>query len=272
MVKIQITGLQEIKYVKNCLKNADEGFAEYKEISTKHTLFGVLNDDNRTRIRIKLEASDGECPSGYCLSTYANISIKILKKFGLYTHVPKKKLEINLKFDLGKLMGDKELKTYDIKGSDEEDDINNAAFDFSPYGDDNYYPTGHYEIKFNAFEKTNRFKEYRLVYIFKGPSGVGKSFLASKIGLMIYETDSSEKLPDVIYAGVIVLGNRNKFDIENVKSKVFGPAEIIICDFSSVGIVNKDNIKIEPLKPSVGIVNKDKTKIEPLKLPKIIKK
>jgi len=67
----------------------------------------------------------------------------------------------------------------------------------------------------------------RKVYIFQGPSGLGKSFLGgiiSKEGeLSVFETDALPKgqgLPEVIAEDVIILGNRHGFSIEEVEDRI----------------------------------------------------
>lgn len=62
------------------------------------------------------------------------------------------------------------------------------------------------------FEKTARVMEKRPVWIFAGASGLGKSTLGMLLmsqGKVVYETDASEELPELILADIIVAGNRH---------------------------------------------------------------
>jgi hypothetical protein len=87
-------------------------------------------------------------------------------------------------------------------------------------------------VDMELFKETIRNKNLRPVWIFKGKSNSGKSFLASKLNeLDIYETDSSETLPESIFASVIVLGNKYNFSLEDVKNKIFGEVEIQLVEF-----------------------------------------
>lgn len=82
--------------------------------------------------------------------------------------------------------------------------------------------------------KSIRIKEKRPVWIFKGGSGLGKSYISSfcRDFKNIYETDCSESLPDVIYSDIIVLGNKYKFSEDEIKLRLFGECEVIIVDFN----------------------------------------
>jgi hypothetical protein len=84
----------------------------------------------------------------------------------------------------------------------------------------------------NLFKVLPRVSELRPVWIFTGPSNIGKTFLASKLNdLGVYETDSSDILPDVITEEIIVLGNKYKFDIDEIKKRLFGDVEVRIVEF-----------------------------------------
>lgn len=60
----------------------------------------------------------------------------------------------------------------------------------------------------------------RPVFIFYGDSCLCKSHIAALTGKTVYETDVSKNLPDKISADIIVVGNRTKFEIEEVESKI----------------------------------------------------
>lgn len=88
-------------------------------------------------------------------------------------------------------------------------------------------------LDINLFKKTIRAKDKRPVWIFKGDSNSGKSFLSHLvIGKSVYETDSSSILKEIITEDIIVLGNKYKFSIEEIENKIFGEHESIIVDFT----------------------------------------
>lgn len=86
------------------------------------------------------------------------------------------------------------------------------------------------------FEKTPRMMEKRPVWIFAGDSGLGKSTLGRFLelqGKVVYETDSDQRLPNMIMADVIVAGNRNKsLTIEDICSRLPEGVEPIFVEFS----------------------------------------
>lgn len=75
-----------------------------------------------------------------------------------------------------------------------------------------------------AFKPTARFKSIPQVYVFHGPSGIGKSYLGMHLeSLSVYETDKDIKLPDNLNEyEVIILGNRSGFTLNDVKQKLTG--------------------------------------------------
>lgn len=74
----------------------------------------------------------------------------------------------------------------------------------------------------------------RPVWIFYGNSGLGKSYLASLIfeQKSIYETDSSNILPDIIYSDIIVVGNKYKYSLEEIKNRIYGNTKVIEVNFN----------------------------------------
>ena len=86
------------------------------------------------------------------------------------------------------------------------------------------------------FEKTPRMMEKRPVWIFAGGSGLGKSTIGRFLelqGKIIYETDSDQRLPNMIMADVIVAGNRNKsLTIDDVCARLPDEVEPIFVEFS----------------------------------------
>ena len=94
------------------------------------------------------------------------------------------------------------------------------------------------EVSFDEemFEKTARIMEKRPVWIFAGDSALGKSTLGRFLelqGKIVYETDSDQRLPNVIMADIIVAGNRNKsLTIEDICSRLPEGVEPIFVEFS----------------------------------------
>ena len=93
------------------------------------------------------------------------------------------------------------------------------------------------DINYSLFNISRRYKEKRPVWIFKGDSGMGKTYLSSIIYnnsyLQVYETDSERKIKDALYEDIIVIGNKYEVSIEEVEKRILGPHETIIVDFSS---------------------------------------
>lgn len=91
-------------------------------------------------------------------------------------------------------------------------------------------------INMNYFKLKERFSEIkRKVWIFKGDSLLGKTFLSDNMNLSKYETDISSELPETIKEEVIVLGNKYNFDIEDIKDRIYDKenVEIIVVEFKS---------------------------------------
>jgi len=209
---MKIIGLRIEKYIDKEISGHNCDF-EYKDAEfEKHIICGVL-EDNR-KVEIELSHSEGECCSGWTTASWGGIKVTEVNKFNGYTFIPKEILTIE-----------------DIEPNF-DGDISNNVFSVDCDGGDNYYPSGSYNVNMELFKETIRNKNLRPVWIFKGKSNSGKSFLASKLNdIDVYETDSNEALPGSIVASVIVLGNKYDFNLEDVKSKIFGEVEIQVVDF-----------------------------------------
>lgn len=89
------------------------------------------------------------------------------------------------------------------------------------------------------FEKTPRMMEGRPVWIFAGDSGLGKSTIGRFLelqGKVVYETDSDQRLPNMIMADVIVVGNRNKsLVLDDICARLPDGVEPIFVEFSLAG-------------------------------------
>lgn len=212
---MKIIGLRIEKYIDKQISGHNCDF-EYTDAEfQKHIICGVLQDNRK--VEIELSCEEGECGSGWTTASWGNIKVTEVKMFSGYTFTPNDILFID----------DIELN---FKGN-----ISNNVFSVDYDGDDSYYPSGGYTVNMELFKETIRYKKLRPVWIFKGKSNLGKSYLSSKLcNIDVYETDSNEILPDSITASVIVLGNKYPFDLEHIKSKIFGEVEIQIVEFTQL--------------------------------------
>lgn len=114
----------------------------------------------------------------------------------------------------------------------------NGIFEADYDGGHYWYPQGYVKVNMELFKEPNRRqKDKRPVWLFKGGSGLGKTYLANLIGdsnfnKTIYDTDTNTELPDAITSEIIVLGNRYEFKIEDIKERIPSDYELIIVDFS----------------------------------------
>jgi hypothetical protein len=226
-MKINIIGMRIEKYIGTGISGHNCNFQYFNKECEKHILLGI-NMDNNNKIKIEFSNIEMECQSGWCVSNIAEMNIVKIKNFGGYTFRPKKKLILDLDLKLCE-----NNKNYYLENMNNR--IENDIFIFDELGDDKYYPTGFYQINTEQFEKTIRHRENRLVWIFKGKSNVGKSFLANKLKKMtIYETDYNAILPDEIIEDVVVIGNKYNFTIEDIKKNIFGNFNLILVDFKEL--------------------------------------
>lgn len=219
-----IKGMNIEKYVGYELEGFNCEFEEKKCIKERYFIYAVQDDKN---IVIELYETETECCSGWTTAYYGNMYVKIVKNFGSIGYIPKNgTIEVP---DIDMKLIDKETGEYT------EEEFVNDVFVYKEDGGDEYYPVGSAYVKTDLFKKTARAKEKRPVWIFKGESCSGKSYLSHLIdNKSVYETDSNESLPETIYDDIIVLGNKYKFTIDEIKSKVFekDDTEFIVVDFS----------------------------------------
>ena len=109
---------------------------------------------------------------------------------------------------------------------------------FSYYpSQDSYYPDAELNIDYTKFMRTIRYKYERVVYIFRGESGIGKSYLGAFVNQYedIFETDKvNGKLPFEITENFIILGNKHNFTINDIIYRIPDKetCEIITVDFN----------------------------------------
>ena len=185
----------------------------------------ILNciSENNWKYEVLLWTEHGECSSGWCAASWGHCKVRRVDSFIGSTHSPIKELSF-------------EIETEDGEWEDTIYDTKNEIF--SVYNDgDSWYPIGEAKITGGLFKENNRSMEYRPVWIFKGDSALGKSYLAGIVAnsdrmKTVYETDAHEKLDKTIEADIIVIGNKYGYSIEEIESRIQGEHEIIYVDFS----------------------------------------
>lgn len=177
------------------------------------------------KYEVRLWTIYGDCYSGWCGASWGHGAIKMVESFVGMTHKPIKELEFELEINT-------ETKEMDLS------DMDNDVFSIDYDGGDYYYPGGYTQVDEELFEEINRNKEKRPVWIFKGDSALGKSYLAGIIAnsdrmKTVYETDAHESL-DKIHEDIIVVGNKYSYSVEEIEKYIEGEHEIILVDFSKV--------------------------------------
>jgi len=148
-----------------------------------------------------------DCPSGRTSATWWDKKIKSVSDFWEIHFKPINKIEL-----------------------DNIDDFINVSNDWW----DIRYPSWYACIKdefINLFEKTNRYKEKRQVYIFTWNSWKWKSYIWRKSSIRVFETDIYDKLPNEITEEIIVLWNKHNFTLKEIKSKI-NNSDIIEVNFN----------------------------------------
>jgi len=210
---MKIIGLRIEKYIDKSVSGHNCKFTYSDETFEKHIICGVLSDNRK--VEIELSRSEDECGSGWTTASWGFIDVREVFNFNGYTFVPIKPLIVE------DLIPDKNY-----------DDVVNDVFLVDYNGGDSYYPSGGYTVNMDLFTETLRHKEKRPVWIFKGKSNKGKSFISGKLkDVTVYETDSSKDLPEVIKETVIVLGNKYKFKVKDIKERLFGEVDVCIVKF-----------------------------------------
>lgn len=225
---IQVIGLAVEKYVERCIDPDDK---RKKKVSERYHLL-VRDIKNKRKYEITIQTRTWDSGCGYGLNTRGKIDIEKLDKNKPFSHTPIETMFIEgFSIDPSTLGWKQEHYTKRYEG-DDDIYIENNVFSFSEFGGDMCYPRGSARINMQRFAVLPRAMEKRPVWIIKGPSGTGKSTLAGHIeGLDVFETDSVDKLPKEIDADVIVLGNRSKFTVDDIKSHLFGEVNVIQVSF-----------------------------------------
>lgn len=222
-MKLNIIGLRLEKF----LTNGEYSDGEYDSADTieenRYILYCI--GDYNNKYEITLWNTYGECGSGWCGASWGNIKIDIVTEFANKTHIPINKLSIYIDVD-----------NYNNYEDEEDCNIHNEVFSYSEVGGDGYYPCGSISVNIDLFKPTIRSIEKRPVWLFKGNSNLGKSYLGHKINkdkfVNVYETDSSDCLPSKIKESIIILGNKYNYSVEEINNKIFGEHELIVVDFN----------------------------------------
>lgn len=190
---------------------------------------------------ITLSSKGGWCGSGYTTSTWGDMDIEEVDEFGPATHKPKDNLPIKMENayydnDINNICFEKKTEVSEDEYRYWDSDVYNNVFKYSRIGGDAYYPCGWVDVNMDLFiECKERSFEERPVWIFSGESGTGKSTLAYYLSKdkEVFETDSlkDDKLPETIWADIIVVGNKYKFGIPDIAEHIPKGTEIITVDF-----------------------------------------
>jgi hypothetical protein len=145
------------------------------------------------KFKCELTTSYGTCGSGWTTASWGHDEMTEVSSFECgFTHVPKEYMEVQCLID-------------------------NPYFGHSDDGGDSYYPGGCHYINLEFFVPTGRGVDKPVIFIFTGKSGIGKSFIASKLqGMEVYETDSNQTLNIPLTTNVVVLGNKYDYTVEDV--------------------------------------------------------
>ena len=214
-MKLKVHSLR-IEHIRT-YNDRDNGF----EDNSKYILNCI--SENNLKYEVALWTEYGDCPSGWCSASWGHCEVRRVDSFIGSTHKPVKELSF-------------EIETTECGFEDTIYNAENDVFYVDGYGDDRWYPNGDVGITEELFTETNRMMDKRPVWIFKGDSGLGKSYIAGIIAnsgraKTVYETDAHEEL-DTIEEDIVVVGNKYDHSLEEIKSKIKGEHEIIYVDFS----------------------------------------
>jgi hypothetical protein len=232
--RMKIVGMREEHYPDQHCRQYPGGDIYYvDDIFTRHIICGRYHGDN---YELSLSLQEGECPSGYIPRVTAELNTKKVDRFKNITFTPIHPIAIEYPFTM------KNVSSYDTILQEK-----NEVFCIDSYGGDEYYPAGFYNVNMDLFRKNIRAKEKRPVWLFRGDSGAGKSFIGNaltftnkifsfvSVPFVTFETDMYKELPDKfpLSVNVIVMGNKYKHSIDDVKDRIEGDHELIMVNFSN---------------------------------------
>lgn len=246
--EIRVVGLLVEKYVGETISGHNCDFTYGHDVMERWTL--MLVHPTLGKAELTLDEECGECGSGWTTASWGNLSFKWVKHFRPFNYIPKENPLIlkGVVIDNDTIRNDDENPATfgDEMWWDTDTDVVSNVFACSFDGGDEYYPSGGVAVKTELFKPLKRTMEKRPVWIFDGESAMGKTTLATFIDrgsdLTVYETDSSETLPDVIMADIVVVGRKHIFDGREIVKRLYGDPEVIVVGF--VRIDNKE-VKVE---------------------------
>jgi hypothetical protein len=164
---------------------------------------------------LRLWETTGVCGSGHTTASWGHTELLPVREIGPLTHRPLQEWVLEL--------DPEDIPEEFNSWSAEDEDC--PPIEWKEEGGDPYYPSGRVAVAEERFSKTGRGHEKPVVWVFEGPSNVGKSTLASLAGvgsseaLRVYETDSAEDIgDDLVYAQIVVVGGKYSHTIEDVRA------------------------------------------------------
>lgn len=199
------------------------GRDNYYESVPFYTLCIVRGRDKKQKTELTMYEKSGCCSSGYTDASYVYASCMDVNYFGALTHRP-----INNTISL-------KLPPRFFDNAYDQDQSNEFVykceiFDFYDSNSD-WYAMSSLRVKMDLFKPTGRGYDKPVVWMLKGESNLGKSYIAHSTSLKVYETDASKKLPKVLDADVVVVGNKYKFELDFIKGRFPVECEFIMVDF-----------------------------------------
>ena len=213
-MKLNILGMTNTFYVTDAYEGMNCAFKVTKVVREKYTIYGY--NEKNALVSICLGQEEGPCGTQWCVSTYGCMSVNTVTHLPSFSYIPKQVNKLVISFD------------------EDDENISCEAFDYSADGGDAWYPCGYFSINFDVFKETARHCDKRVVYVMQGPSGAGKSHLSGFLhgSMDVFETDNHEKLPECIYADVVVIGNKYKHGLDDIKPLLFSDPKISLVTFS----------------------------------------
>jgi hypothetical protein len=201
-----IIGIRVEKYFGTVTEGHNCDFTEVETQLEKVIIFSISEG---RKFKTQLWTEYGECYSGWTTASWGKDKTEEVDNFECgFTHVPKDFMQV-------------------------ESTTSNQYFGHTDDGDDAYYPGGSHYVNMEYFVSTGRGSEKPITFIFTGKSGIGKSFLASKLKeLTVYETDVNPTLNIPLTTDVVVLGNKYEYSVEDVVKSFEGKRDCRIVHFS----------------------------------------
>lgn len=191
---------------------------KYYDKQMEKVFLHLLDSTTYDKYEAVLWGTEGQCGSGWTTASYGHFEFSRVDNF---TNPMTYQCEPTL-VDVDKTEDSITIKTND-------NTIASAEYD----GGDSYYPSGWYSFNESFFNVSPRAVSRMKVFLFKGPSGIGKSYIASqfKDTFKVYEIDSSKDLPeDLATYDVVVLGNKHEFP--ELVELLQATRDVVTVDFS----------------------------------------